>query len=43
MPQVWTCAICKKIVRETDEYIIQTKLAQSGLETRVHATCVEGK
>jgi hypothetical protein len=42
MPQVWVCAVCKKIVRETEEYVVQMK-APTGLETRVHAACVEGK
>jgi len=40
--QVWLYAVCKKIVRETDEYVVQMK-ATSGVETRAHASCVEGK
>jgi len=42
MPQVWICTICKKIIREADEYVVQTK-NPAGLENRVHASCVEGK
>lgn len=42
MPQVWICVVCKKVVRETDEYVVQTK-NPAGLETRTHAACVEAK
>ena len=42
MPQVWICVVCKKIIREADEYVVQTK-NPIGLETRVHAGCVEAK